>query len=84
MSATQHGPGGGGGGGVIFSNAALNVASTVTQGLAGISHGSTATDNYGAMDGIRRCTYPNLPVLPAASEYADLSNNRIAGYDTEL
>ena len=51
MSATQHGPGGGGGGGVIFSNAALNVASTVTQGLAGISHGTSVTDNYGAMDG---------------------------------
>jgi hypothetical protein len=51
LSATQHGPGGGGGGGVIFSNAALNVASTVTQGIAGTSFGSTNTDNYGATDG---------------------------------
>jgi hypothetical protein len=51
MSATQHGPGGGGGGGVIFSNGALNVASLVTQGSAGISHGSTNTDNYGALNG---------------------------------
>jgi hypothetical protein len=52
MSATQHGPGGGGGGGVIFSNAALNVASSVNPGLAGISHGTSNTDNYGATDGI--------------------------------
>ena len=52
MNATQHGPGGGGGGGVIFSNAALNVASSVTQGSAGISYGTSATDNYGAGDGL--------------------------------
>jgi hypothetical protein len=51
MSATQHGPGGGGGGGVIFSNGALNVASSVNFGLAGISHGTTNTDTYGAADG---------------------------------
>jgi len=50
-SATQHGPGGGGGGGVIFSNAAINVASTVTGGLAGISQGSSATNSFGANAG---------------------------------
>jgi hypothetical protein len=50
-SATQHGPGGGGGGGVIFSNAALNIGSTVTGGLSGISQGSSATDNFGANPG---------------------------------
>ena len=67
LSATQHGPGGGGGGGVIFSNAALNIASTVTQGIAGISHGTSNTDNYGAADGIRRCAYNNLSFFPVAS-----------------
>ena len=51
LSATQHGPGGGGGGGVIYSNAAINVASTVTPGLAGISTGTSATSTYGANDG---------------------------------
>jgi hypothetical protein len=51
LSATQHGPGGGGGGGVIFSNAALNVASTVTAGVAGISTGTSATNSYGALAG---------------------------------
>ncbi len=51
VGATQHGPGGGGGGGVIYSNAALNVASSVTQGVAGISIGTSGTDNYGAGDG---------------------------------
>ncbi len=50
-AATQHGPGGGGGGGVIFSNAAINVASSVTGGLSGISQGSSATDNFGANPG---------------------------------
>jgi hypothetical protein len=50
-SATQHGPGGGGGGGVIFSNGALNAASSVNQGTAGISYGVSITNNFGAMDG---------------------------------
>ena len=50
-SATQHGPGGGGGGGVIFSNAAINVASSVSGGLAGISQGSSATNSFGANPG---------------------------------
>jgi len=49
--ATQHGPGGGGGGGVIFSNAAVNVASTANAGSAGISTGTNATDNFGAING---------------------------------
>ena len=49
--ATQHGPGGGGGGGIIYSNAALNAASSVTQGVAGISTGTSGTDNFGAGDG---------------------------------
>jgi hypothetical protein len=50
-AATQHGPGGGGGGGVIYSNAAINVASSVTGGTAGISQGSTATDAFHATNG---------------------------------
>jgi hypothetical protein len=49
--ATQHGPGGGGGGGVIYSNNTLNAATTVNQGVSGISIGSGATNNYGASDG---------------------------------
>ncbi len=66
MSATQHGPGGGGGGGVIYSNAALNAASSVSHGAFGISHGTTATDNYGADSGrvgILTQTFP-LTQLP--------------------
>jgi hypothetical protein len=51
VGATQHGPGGGGGGGVIFSNAALNIASSVTQGSAGISTGTSGVTTYGAGDG---------------------------------
>jgi Secretion system C-terminal sorting domain len=62
MSATQHGPGGGGGGGVIFSNAALNAASTATQGAAGLSHGSTNTDNYGAADGLAGVLTQTFPL----------------------
>jgi hypothetical protein len=50
-TATQHGPGGGGGGGVIFSNGTLNAASSVTNGIAGLSIGTSVTDNYGAKDG---------------------------------
>jgi Secretion system C-terminal sorting domain len=49
--ATRHGPGGGGGGGVIYSNAALNAASTVTGGANGVSSGTDATDNFGAVSG---------------------------------
>ena len=67
MSATQHGPGGGGGGGVIFANGAINAASTVNQGLAGISHGTSTTDNYGAMDGtpgIITLTFPFSQLPP--------------------
>ncbi len=52
LNATQHGPGGGGGGGVIFSNGALNAASSATQGFAGTSYGTTETDSYGAGDGL--------------------------------
>ncbi len=51
VGATQHGPGGGGGGGIIFSNGALNVASSVSQGTAGISTGTSGTTTYGAGDG---------------------------------
>ena len=49
--ATRHGPGGGGGGGVIFSNAALNIASTANGGANGLSSGTDATDNFGAGNG---------------------------------
>jgi hypothetical protein len=51
LNATQHGPGGGGGGGVIFSNGALNIASSVAYGISGISYGTSITDNYGADSG---------------------------------
>ncbi|HEV3222849.1 MAG TPA: T9SS type A sorting domain-containing protein [Puia sp.] len=51
LGATQHGPGGGGGGGVIFSNAALNIASSANQGIAGISTGTSGVNNFGASDG---------------------------------
>ena len=85
LSATQHGPGGGGGGGVIFSNAALNVASSVTLGVSRYqSWYSSVTDNYGATDGFVGVLTTDIPFLPAASEYADLSNNCIAGYYIKL
>jgi Secretion system C-terminal sorting domain len=67
VGATQHGPGGGGGGGVIFSNAALNVASTVAQGVAGISTGTSGTDNFGAGDGfvgVLTQTFPAAQLPP--------------------
>ena len=67
IGATQHGPGGGGGGGVIFSNGALNIASSANNGLAGVSYGSTATDNFGAFDGnpgILTQTYPFSQLPP--------------------
>jgi hypothetical protein len=50
-AATQHGPGGGGGGGVVYSNAAINVASSVAGGTAGISQGSSITNSFHATDG---------------------------------
>jgi len=49
--ATRHGPGGGGGGGIIFSNAALNVASSVALGVNGISTGTDAVTNFGSTSG---------------------------------
>jgi len=39
-----HGPGGGGGAGVIYSNSAINAASSATGG----SHGNTSTGAYGS------------------------------------
>jgi hypothetical protein len=66
-NATQHGPGGGGGGGVIYSNTALNPASSVTGGLAGISTGTSATDSYGAFPGtvgILTQTFPFAQLPP--------------------
>ncbi len=67
VSATQHGPGGGGGGGVIYSNIAINVASTVTGGVAGTSFGSTATNSFNATDGgvgIMTNTFPFSQLPP--------------------
>jgi hypothetical protein len=68
MSATQHGPGGGGGGGVIFSNAALNIASSVNPGASGISHGTSVTDNFGAFPG-------NVGVLTTTFPFSQLPPN---------
>lgn len=45
----EHGPGGGGGGGVIYSNAAVNAASSVAGGIAGVT--TDANYNYGAANG---------------------------------
>ncbi len=67
VAATQHGPGGGGGGGVIYSNAAINIASSVSGGAAGISQGSSATDNFGAGNGfagILTTTFPFSQLPP--------------------
>jgi uncharacterized repeat protein (TIGR01451 family) len=48
-----HGPGGGGGGGVIFSNTALNAASSVAPGVRGVNLValSGTNDPWGAADG---------------------------------
>jgi Secretion system C-terminal sorting domain len=46
--ATGHGPGGSGAGGVIFSNAALNGASSVLGGQPGYSVAVGLTSHYGA------------------------------------
>jgi Secretion system C-terminal sorting domain len=67
VGATQHGPGGGGGGGVIFSNAALNVASAANQGLTGISTGTSGTNSFGALNGspgILTTTFPFSQLPP--------------------
>lgn len=73
--ATQHGPGGGGGGGVIYSNGALNVASSVNQGIAGISYGVSATDNFGALDGFVGVLTQTVPFsqLPPNMEICQIS-----------
>ena len=68
LGATQHGPGGGGGGGIIFSNAALNIASAVNPGTAGISYGVSATSTFGAADG-------NIGVLTTTFPFAQLPPN---------
>ena len=67
VSATQHGPGGGGGGGVVYSNAAINIASSVAGGTAGISQGSSATDAFHATagnTGILTQTFPFSQLPP--------------------
>jgi hypothetical protein len=43
-----HGPGGGGGGGVIFTDGALNAASSLTGGTAGTTNSGSGTITYGA------------------------------------
>lgn len=45
----EHGPGGGGGGGVIYTNGAINAASSVAGGTAGIT--TTSNLPYGAANG---------------------------------
>jgi hypothetical protein len=65
--ATQHGPGGGGGGGVIFSNNALNPASSANAGAAGVSYGNTVTSTYNATDGyagVNTQTFPFSQLPP--------------------
>jgi hypothetical protein len=62
LSATQHGPGGGGGGGVIYSNNALNIASSVLYGMAGISHGQTTVDTFNASRGYVGVLTQTFPV----------------------
>jgi hypothetical protein len=65
--ATGHGPGGSGAGGVIFSNAALNGASSVLGGQPGYSFAVGLTSHYGAdsnyYNGVLTQTY-NVNQLP--------------------
>ncbi|MBS1599621.1 MAG: T9SS type A sorting domain-containing protein [Bacteroidetes bacterium] len=67
VGATRHGPGGGGGGGIIYSNNALNVASSVAGGANGISTGTDASNNFGAASGtvgVLTQTYPFAQLPP--------------------
>src|SRR4029077_18774374 len=66
--ATQHGPGGGGGGGVIYSNAALNILSSVAAGANGISTGTNKSDNFGSTSG-------GIGVLTQTFPFAQLPPN---------
>ena len=56
----RHGAGGGGGGGVIFSTAALNAASSVSNGIPGWS--TLANDPYGATPGLPGVLNPGLTI----------------------
>jgi Secretion system C-terminal sorting domain len=71
LPASQHGPGGGGGGGVIFSNSALNAASSANGGAAGLSRGvivnSPPDSSFGAVGGsagILTQTFPSSQLPP--------------------
>jgi hypothetical protein len=68
IGATQHGPGGGGGGGVIFSNGALNIASSVNGGISGTSFGSSSSANFGETNG-------NVGVLTTTFPFSQLPPN---------
>ncbi|HVY76853.1 MAG TPA: T9SS type A sorting domain-containing protein [Puia sp.] len=68
-SATDHGPGGGGGGGIVYSNNALNAASSANGGANGISYGTAgATSNYGAGAG-------GAGVIHSTAPYAQIPPN---------
>jgi hypothetical protein len=47
----QHGPGGGGGGGVIYTDGTLDLASSVSGGIAGTTNSVSGLINYGAEAG---------------------------------
>lgn len=66
-AGAAHGPGGGGAGGVVYSNAALNAASSVTGGAPGTTQG-TAPPTFGATAGsagiLQVITIAQTPTFP--------------------
>ena len=66
---SPHGPGGGGGGGVIYTDGALNTASSVTAGTAGTTNSGSGIINYDARNGANgiSVTGPVMPFPPGCA-----------------
>lgn len=70
----EHGPGGGGGGGAIYTNTAINGASSVTFGLAGVT--TSSSYNYFATNGTAgtSVTTASAPKIPVKT-YCDIDDD---------
>ncbi len=70
----EHGPGGGGGGGVIYTNGAINAASSVAGGASGIT--TTSNLPYFATAGTIgiRVTTATTPIIPVKT-YCDIDDD---------
>ena len=72
VNTTLHGPGGGGGGGIIYTNHALNTASSVNGGANGESIASDGTSNYGRSARFSRYNRSKHFGEPASANYSIL------------